>query len=423
MTERVVTLMLAAKSHVKSLLGASLILGMVAAAPSVAQGQEQRATVVRYTTTGALDRTFAGDGTATINLRKAPYNEQAIAVALASQGKIVVAGSASLPAAQQAIMVARFTQDGKLDPTFGGTGQVITNLSSRYEQANAVAVDSSQRVVVAGVADGRFFVARYRSTGVLDTTFGTDGTVVTSFGNYPSHNGAEGIAIARDGKILITGGTGANQFAVARYNTNGTLDSTFGVGGKVVTSLSPWAVASSVAIDGNGKIVVAGTSGDKFAAVRYNANGSLDTSFGFLGLSLIDFASSEIEVVRAMIVDSSNRVIIGGDADGKFALVRTTANGILDTTFDGDGKVLTDFASRSVESILGLAMTFGRIVAVGFAGHDGRVDFAVARYLSTGALDTSFDGDGKVLTPINGFGYAAAADSNGRPIAAGFVYP
>jgi uncharacterized delta-60 repeat protein len=180
--------------------------------------------------------------------------------------------------------------EGDLDTTFDSDGKVTTAIGASDNEAYSVAIQSDGKIVAAGSSKNGsnydFALARYNTDGTLDTNFGTGGKVITAIGS--STDVAESVAIQSDGKIVAAGfsNNGSNNdFALVRYNTNGTLDTTFDSDGKVTTAIgSANDAAYSVAIQSDGKIVAAGFSNNgsnnDFALVRYNTNGSLDTSFG-----------------------------------------------------------------------------------------------------------------------------------------------
>jgi uncharacterized delta-60 repeat protein len=226
--------------------------------------------------------------------------------------------------------------------------------------------------------------------GDLDPGFGESGKVTTAFGAA-----AYSIAVQRDGKLVLAGG-GTTDFALARYNGDGTLDSSFGENGKVTTEILRhynWAFA--VAIQTDGKIVAAGGAGDfstsdGFALVRYNSDGSLDSSFGDGGKVTTAFDSSEGEAY-AIAIQSDGMIVAGGYVEGMtdyhFALARYKSNGKLDKSFGVGGKVTTSFSNFSVTARSMAIQPDGKIVLAGYAGdQDGRVDFALARYNSDGSL-------------------------------------
>ena len=227
-------------------------------------------TIARYNSDGSLDGVWgslAGDGQS---------------VALQSDGKIVVAGTSG-----SGIGLLRYNSNETADLTFGSAGVVTTPGGT----GNSVAIQSDGKIVVAGNNSGDFVVVRYNSNGSLDNTFGSGGIVTTDFGSS-SDNGAS-VVIQTDGKILVAGRS-FNSVALARYNNNGSLDNTFGTGGKVTTSYGTGIWGNSMALRNDGKIVVAGGADDSsapglpqsdFAVVMYNSNGSPDNTFGTGGIA------------------------------------------------------------------------------------------------------------------------------------------
>ena len=188
---------------------------------------------------------------------------------------------------------------GGLDTSFGGDGKVVTNLTRWDDRASALAIQADGKIVLAGGAgsDGRFGVARYSSEGTLDTSFSGDGRALVHF--TWEWNSATGVAIQADGKIVVVGweaeSRGSFRFALARLNTDGTLDASFGGDGKVTTRFTTaggWDKPSGVVIQADGRIVVVGTAGrTKFALARYNSDGTLDRTFGVNGKVRTDFTS------------------------------------------------------------------------------------------------------------------------------------
>jgi uncharacterized delta-60 repeat protein len=218
------------------------------------------------------------------------------------------------------------------------------------------------------------------------------------------HDWARGVAIQSDGKIVVAGDSN-DDFALARYNTNGSLDTTFDGNGKVNTPVAPGSSrdeAYAVAIQADGKIVAGGiaevvTFDDDYALARYNTNGSLDTSFDGDGKVTTPIASGgplPKDVVNALAIQPSDgKIVAAGESAADFSLARYNPNGSLDTSFDGDGKVTTAGAFLRAHALA--LRPGGEIVAAGAAG-----GFGVVRYKPDGSLDTSFDADGRLVTPI-----------------------
>ena len=327
---------------------------------------------------------------------------------------------------------------GDLDPTFDGDGKVTTNFAGG-DTARAVALQSDGKIVTAGGVSNAndFAVARYNTDGSLDTTFDGDGKVTTDFAGAADI--AFAVALQGDGRIVAAGcfnWAPCTDFALARYNTDGSLDSTFDGDGKVTTNFagSNDTAAFDVAIQGDGKIVAAGWARDpgyQFALIRYNVDGSLDSTFDLDGKVTTDFAGGndrgfDVTIQGDGKIVAAGEAVVSGPPD--FAVARYNGDGSLETTFDGDGKVTTDFAG-GYDRVEGVALQGdGKIVTAGFAAISGTNDFALARYNADGSLDTIFGGDGKVTTDFGGStdqAFAMTIQANGRILAAGaaFVSP
>jgi uncharacterized delta-60 repeat protein len=388
---------------------------------------------------GDLDPTFGGDGTVTARFLGGEANVVG-GVAMQADGKIVVAGGLS---GRFALM--RFNADGTRDETFSGSGKVTTDLTGAssangWDEAHAVAIQADGKVVAVGEAGGRggrFAIVRYKRSGKLDDTFSSDGKRFTNFSSGPDV--ASGIAIQTNGKIVAVGGAhlgglaADGRFALARYNTHGTLDKTFGGDGKVMTNFTPvMDVARGVAIQSDGKILAAGgmaSSESGFALARYKANGTLDSSFDGDGRVTTDFPGIG-DSASGIAIQTDGKIVAAGDSgeashlETEFALARYNEDGSPDASFGGDGTVTTNFTD-SLDRATGVAIqSDGKIVAAGSAKFDRL--FAVARYDPLdGTLDTSFGGDGKVTTNLfSGYGDSAkgvAIQADGKIVVAGDV--
>ena len=383
---------------------------------------------------GSLDTSFDSDGKVTTNL--GATDDFAGSVAVQSDGKIVAAGSTYDGSVDQ-FAVVRYNSDGSLDTSFGTGGRVTTVFESGDAVAWSVAVQSDGKIVAAGYShngsDNDFAVVRYNSDGSLDTSFDTDGKVTTAIGSRT--DSANSVAVQSDGKIVVSGYSvvgSANNFAVVRYNTDGSLDTSFDTDGKVTTAIGSVAdLAFSMVVQSDGKIVAAGysyiASGNfDFAVVRYNSNGSLDTSFDTDG-KVTTAVSSRQDVAYSVAVQSDGKIVAAGYSRGgsnnDFAVVRYNSNGSLDTSFDSDGKVTTAVGSGDDRARSVAVQSDGKIVAAGYS-HNGRnEDSSVVRYNSNGSLDTSFDSDGKAITAV-GPGhdriYSTVTQTDGKVVAAGY---
>jgi uncharacterized delta-60 repeat protein len=373
---------------------------------------------------GELDPSFDGDGRVVTDFGP---GDDASGIAIQADGKIVAAGSSNAGVNPANFALARYDPDGSLDLTFDNDGRVVTNFGTGNDVALGVAIQADGKIVAAGFSNSGgnddFALARYNPAGSLDPSFDGDGRVVTDLGG--NFEQAFGVAIQADGKIVAAGfsDSGANpqNFALARYNPDGSLDPSFDGDGGVVTDFGAFDFPHAVAIQGDGKIVAAGFSGaganpDNFALARYNLDGSLDPSFDGDGTVVTDFG--DIDQAFSVAIQADGRIVAAGRsfAGADFALARYNPDGSLDSSFDGDGRVLTDFGADNEAS--GVAIqTDGRIVVAGVSGGD----FALARYNTDGSLDPSFDGDGRVVTDFGAFDFphAVAIQGDGKIVAAG----
>jgi uncharacterized delta-60 repeat protein len=330
------------------------------------------------------------------------------------------------------------TGPGTLDASFGSFGKVITQVSGNDNAANAVAIQPDGKIIAAGYNAGTngnsFAVVRYNQDGSPDNSFGTNGLVLTSFGVQSE---AKGVALQPDGKIVAAGYsyTGSNNdFVLARYNSDGSLDPAFGNDGKVITPSVTDDYARSMAIEPDGKIIVAGQSRNPaidFAMVRYNADGSVDNAFGLNGKVITDFNNSEDDANSVKIQDDG-KIVVGGysraGSSTQFALARYNTNGSLDTTFGATGKITTSVGGNFYDSINSVAIQpDGKIIAAGYASAalDGgltNINFALVRYQTNGDLDSSFGTGGKAITRVGTFSSAAtsiAIQSDNKIVIAG----
>ena len=394
---------------------------------------------------GDLDTSFDDDGRVEFNVFGG-VDDSAEAVAIQRDGKIVMAGwwcGFGADCNTGTFALSRFNPDGSLDKTFGSGGRALVTFPNGRAVATDVAIQADGKIVAAGwrndddgVNDADFALIRLEPDGDLDPSFSGDGKVTTTFGGSDI---GRALALQGDGKIVIAGSTrgcGDEDFALARYNTDGSLDTSFSGDGRVCTGFgSDREGALAVAIQNNAfpgdhrtRIVVAGTTDDDdcpldcdydFALARYYANGSLDTSFGGDGKVSTGFLSSE-DVAATVAIQTDGRIVAAGHTistgDPDFALARYDADGSLDGSFEG-GTLVTEMGEE--DEAEGLAIQAdGRIVAAGWStpGY-----FALSRYNTDGSLNTSFSGDGRLRTPFGGAAWAndVAIQADGRIVAAG----
>lgn len=337
-------------------------------------------TLARYNTNGSLDTSFDTDGKVTTDFGNT--HDSGLAIALQPDGKIIVVGNR----------------------IYGGN----------YE----------------------FGMARYNHDGTLDSNFGTDGKVITDFSNNLFNEGATAVALQPDGKIIVVGYSYFDitnyDIAIARFNADGSLDASFDIDGKVITDVNGSTDQGlAVVHQPDGRIIVAGYSHDPktnsdIALLRYHTDGSLDTTFGADGIVITNFGGNNY-LGMAMILQPDSKIVVAGTGgngiDIDFALARYHSDGSLDSTFDLDGIVTTDFGgSHDYGSGVALQRD-GRIIVAGYGNTDNLYyDFELARYNGDGSLDTTFGADGKVRTDFaDSFdtGYDVAIQSDGKIIVVG----
>ena len=379
-------------------------------------------------TPGTLDTSFNGTGVVTTGFGAFAG---ASSVAIQPDGKIVAFGSSS-GGSSSIFSAARYNSDGQLDTSFNNSGIIQTSIGEGGSSASSVAIQSDGKIVAAGatVVSAQPFstpdiaLVRYNNNGTLDASFNGFGIVTTHIGGGDV---AHSVAIQPDGKIIVAGGHNTQSspltFALVRYNSNGTLDTSFNGTGKVLT---PNGAAYSVAIQSDGKIVAAGDVGVNFSVARYNNDGTPDTSFNGSGV-VVTAVSPGSDGGRSVAIQSDGKIVVAGYADDinqghpDFVVVRYNSNGTLDTSFNGTGIVRTALNAGGQNFTYSGSVAIqsdGRIVVVGSALIDSNYTFAVVRYNRDGTLDTSFNGTGKVTTPPGG-GSAVALQANGKIVAAG----
>jgi uncharacterized delta-60 repeat protein len=405
----------------------------------VAAGESDRGfAVVRYLSSGEVDRSFGTDGKVMTRIGTDPEIEDAVSdMALQTDGKIVVVGR-SWQQYSQDMAVVRYLPDGQLDPGFGqggivttdfafavpieeevqigpepllrgqwgGSGQRVRRCKYIYDDAFAVVIQVDGKLVVGGTS-----LVRYHPDGSLDGSFGAGGRVST---------GVRALALQQDGKLVAVGGE-EGSFALARYNSDGSLDPHFGREGTVRTPLGRVDAANDVALQADGKLVVVGQSftgrSIDFAMVRYHPDGSLDSSFGTGGKVTSDFCAHTVEEQYAQQVglgsiqgggwrvrlQTDGKIVVAGKPSGvscPSVVLRYTADGRLDPSFGENGRVITARTEQEGTLAACTLQGDGRIVVGGTSGKG----FAVGRYHSDGRLDSSFGVEGKVITRI-GRGY------------------
>jgi len=364
--------------------------------------------LARYNSDGTFDTTFSGDGKHVVPTLSGP--EEGRSVAIQPDGKIVVAGYA-YNGVRNDFLIMRFNSDGTPDTTFDGDGRVATISPGTDSKVYDVAIQADGRIVAAGMADGAVWGLRYNSDGSLDATFDGDGIAEIPTTTF---NGVITSMVVQDGRIVIAGAANGD-FALIRFNTDGSLDTSFDSDGIVTTPILNLDWASSIALQPDGKIVAAGTADFDFGAVRYNTDGSLDTSFDGDGKITISFTNTGVDWARSVAVRPNGGIVLAGSAEptggiGDFAVAVYNADGSLDTSFDGDGKLTMSFGASIDRAYSTVVQADGKIIVGGQSRDPNRSDdFALVRFNTNGLFDTSFDNDGLLTSDIGDGGGAGRA--------------
>jgi uncharacterized delta-60 repeat protein len=386
-----------------------------------------------------LDTSFAGTGRTNFGFGNGSV-EDAYAVAMQADGKIVVAGRTNIDGGWD-FAIARLNPDGSRDLTFDGDGLLTIDFNGGIDSAYAVAIQPDGKIIVVGdsLAIGgtsNYAIARITDLGVLDSTFDTDGRARFDF--QGENDSAFGVALQPDGKIILAGYAGmtTRDWGVMRLTQEGMPDATFGNQGRVTTDFNSLLdEGRSVVVLPDNKIMVAGTvnnpQGDSdFALVRYTSAGIPDSSFHNGGKMTVDIAGNSGDTVKALEKTADGKLVIGGEATGTgypmLALVRCSFDGVLDNTFDGDGKTTISFNTQGNNYMGGVAVNGAGEIAVA-ARIDGwslTSGFSVVRFRSDGKVDSRFGAGGRVNT-LFGLGekiaYDVAFQTNGKIVAVGTV--
>jgi uncharacterized delta-60 repeat protein len=420
---------------------------------------------VRFDSSGNPDSSWGVAGQVTTDVI-GPSTDQAAALSITqSDGKMLVVGTSQAAAGfpNEFLVVARYNADGSLDSTFGQGGKATFaydyRLAVNPPTPTAVTVDPSGRILVTGTSAGDFAVLRLNADGSLDASFGNGGEATVGFGTFTGNNGytydsydtAAGVVVDASGRLLLFGTTSTNSsaFAVARLNTDGSLDTSFGSGGKTTISFGgpgvTYDTASGLTIDAAGCIIVAGTTSvnnsntGSFAVSRLKPDGSLDPSFGSGGETTFSFGrgytnsytgiTSHFDTVAGVAIDPEGRIVVAGDTtdqpyggNNSFAVARlNAADGSLDQSYGNGGEVIVSNLnpiSYSVQSTQLATDSAGRFALVGALEVGNYEAMAAAVFNPDGTPDVDFGISG--LSSIDNVSVAGAAfDPAGRLVIAG----
>jgi uncharacterized delta-60 repeat protein len=354
---------------------------------------------------GTLDNTFGTGGISVINVGQAGSDDHGNAITVQSNGKIVVAGMSD-DGTNYHFAVARYNADGTPDNTFSGDGRVVTTIVA-MDMAYGVAVQPDGKIIAVGSGNSAFTMVRYNTNGTLDNTFGSSGIVQTGISSSSEQSNA--VALQADGKILVAGYANvasSDDFAMARYNSNGTLDNTFGTGGIVTSMISAGSDGiRAIRLQPDGKIVAAGYSSNgtnnDFAVARYNTNGTFDNSFGTNGVLTFPLGSNH-DIAHSLALQADGKIVLAGNARNgtiwETGMARVNANGTLDNTFGTGGIIIIPIGSSNAQLTAVQVQFNGKIVVGGYYNNGTDNDIFVRRHNSDGSIDTTFGTSGMTVT-------------------------
>jgi uncharacterized delta-60 repeat protein len=384
---------------------------------------------------GSLDLSFGGAGYVITTLGSS--FSWASSMQIQNNGKIIVAGY-SVDNNNPAFTLVRYNADGSTDNTFGTNGTVITHIGL-LSRANAMVLQTDDKIVVTGysrINDStyNYATARYNGDGSPDNSFGTGGIVLT---NVENSSNVYGIALQSNGKIVLSGyssdGT-KTGISHVRYNVNGAIDTTFGSGGIALKkfSQSPDVEAWAMAIDADDNIVTTGiiydTAYNKISVTKFLSNGDTDTSFGSGGIVVTSVSNSD-DFGNAVTIQPDGKILLTGDSKNSIVIARYNANGTLDQTFGTDGTVLSDFGTSESEAYGITIQNDGKIIIAGVSGPNAmntNGNYGLARFNPDGTIDNSFGTNGKVVSDIssghNDVAFSVKEQSDGKIVASGISY-
>ena len=360
----------------------------------------------------SLDSTFGTNGK--VHTSFGNFSTYFNALAMQNDGKIYAVGAKEGSFSEtNGIFISRYNTDGLLDISYNSTGvngepgTKEIGYGSSYEFCHTAVLQPDNKLIVAGSSNASFSISRLLENGDYDTDFSGDGKMIYSFG---TGNGSKinKILLQSDGKILAIGQAYSGtdyDFGAARFNTDGSLDTTFGVSGKVRVAIGPANdFGQDAVLQPDGKIVITGYSKnalgyDTFSAIRLNNDGNLDISFATNGKIYFNIPSKLDCVAEAVTLQSDGRILIAGHADGDFAVLRYNTNGTLDGTFGNSGYTTTDFGNSQDKVYAISIQANGKIILAGHS-YDPLIstflDFGIASYNADGSLNNTFDSDGKM---------------------------
>ncbi len=380
---------------------------------------------------GTLDSSFGVNGKVTENFATIRFGSDPIAIQ--ADGKIVVAATFEYGITQSYFVLSRFNTNGSIDSSFGSNGKVNTLFDTGYYTgavATCITIQNDNKILVGGyvyhpfIGPDYFAISRYMPNGNLDSTFGNNGKEVDFIGPFPKENEIFSVALQADGKIIADGNS--DGYCVVRYKSNGILDSSFAVNGILRTQNMIYSGLTTVHLQSDGKIVTGenvldfSTYYSNFGVTRLLPSGLYDSSFGINGQVLTDFYGNIDNLYSVAILNNGSIIAAGGTIENAvngsyIALVKYNINGKIDSTFGSNGKVTTKLGETGVFANKVMEQEDGKLI---ISGQTDAGNVLVARFKANGTIDSSFGINGKSVFNFSAgtYSHSAALQKDGKII-------
>lgn len=389
---------------------------------------------------GSLDTSFGTNGKVVTDIYG--LGDEAHDIVVQSDGKILVAGFCRVSVGNSDFCVVRYNTDGSIDTGFGINGVASVNIvafssnNNSSDEAQRVFIQNDGKIVLTGLSTNRsnsddyYAAARFNSDGVLDTTYGTNGTVIFDFGGRDSGRPADATMLDNN-KVIISGYTGSpRDFASGQLDATGNLDQNFSIDGKQTTDVGgTFDEAYAVTNDASGNIYVAGEGDNDFSIIKYSPSGRLDTTFNSNGIVSTNIATGEIGIRSLAILPDGKIMAVGvifsSTTDRDIILIKYNDDGSLDTSFGTNGYSRFDIDAGSEDIARSLTLqNDGKIVVSGSLFTAGDSYFFTTRFNTDGTIDNSFSGNGvriETFGPGFNIAYTVKMQPDGKLLVAGYV--
>jgi len=351
--------------------------------------EESDLALVRLLGNGTLDPWFGTSGKVTVDFSQ---YDTADSIALQNDGKLLIGGH-SYFRSNDDFIAARFSADGRLDNSFANSGITNTDIGSRDFGYSIISLPD-QSTLLAGASGSGIGIVKYTPSGLVDTNFGQGGKVVL---NDFTQSQVVRVITSSDGKIFIgadTNSGGSRDFSIIKLNGNGTIDTSFATQGRASFDFDGRNdYLSELLITSDGKILLIGTSSGDFSALRLNSNGSLDTSYGSNGKVITDIGGIN-DTANSAALQNDGKLVVAGTSDGNFAVIRYSSSGALDQSFADKTPPTIAISSNKA------AIKDGESALISFTLSEAATDFALSDINFSGGTLSNFNGSGTTYTAL-----------------------